>query len=71
LFGLVDPFFGSQISFQEMAIAFLSAGGEDGICAILEGFQQMQCIQFPGAHQFNDAHVGRILQPHGAGQVGG
>jgi hypothetical protein len=42
--------FSSQISFQEMAIAFLSASGEDSVGAILEGFQEMQSIQLTGAH---------------------
>jgi hypothetical protein len=47
---LLNPFSGSQISFQEMAIAFLSAGNESGIGAILKGFQQVKGIHFPGAH---------------------
>lgn len=37
--GLLNPFFRSQISFQEMAFAFLSAGNEDGIGSILKGFK--------------------------------
>jgi hypothetical protein len=47
---LINSLFGSQISFQEMTIAFLSAGGENGICAVFKGFQQMQGIQLAGAH---------------------
>jgi hypothetical protein len=35
---LINPLFGSHISFQEMAIAFLSASRENGVGAVLEGF---------------------------------
>jgi hypothetical protein len=66
----LDLLFSSQISFQEMAIAFLSTSGEDCIRSILESFEEMDSIQLTGAHQFNDTHVGRILNPHGARQVG-
>lgn len=34
LLGLLNHLFRSQISFQEMAVAFLSAGNEDGIGSI-------------------------------------
>jgi hypothetical protein len=66
----MDTFFSSQISFQEMAIAFLSAGGEDSVSAVFEGFQQMQSIQLASTHQLYNAYIGRILNAHGAGQVG-
>jgi hypothetical protein len=69
LFGLVNAFFSSQISFQEMAIAFLSAGGKNR--TVLEGFQQMQGVQLARTHQLDNTHIRRILQPHGTGQVGG
>jgi hypothetical protein len=47
-----------------MAIAFLSAGGENSIGAIFEGFKQMNSIQLTGTHQLNNANTGRILYPH-------
>ena len=47
---LLDPLLRSQISFQEMTIAFLSAGDEDSISPVLEGFQQMERIHFTGTH---------------------
>jgi len=56
--------FGSQISFQEMAIAFLSAGGEDGVSAIFKGFEKVERVKFPSAHQLHDAHIGGILKTH-------
>jgi len=54
-----------------MTIAFLSPGDEDGVNPILEGFQQMERIHFAGAHEFYYTHIGRILHPHRARQVGG
>jgi hypothetical protein len=33
-----------------MTIAFLSAGDEDSISPVLEGFQQMERIHFTGTH---------------------
>lgn len=54
-----------------MTIAFLSASGKNGIGAILKGFQQVYGVQFAGAHQLDDTHIRRILDPHGPGQVGG
>ena len=53
-----------------MAIALLSAGGEDGISAIFESLEQMQSIQLAGTHQFNDAYGWRVLDAHGPSQVG-
>lgn len=49
-FGLLHPPFRSQISFQEMAVAFLSAGDEYGIGSVFQGFEYMDCVQFPGTH---------------------
>jgi hypothetical protein len=69
-FSLIYFFLGSQISFQEMAIALLSASGENGIRAVFKGFQKVQRIQFARAHQLNDTDTGGILDTHRACQVG-
>ncbi len=47
---LLDPLLRSQISFQEMTIAFLSAGDEGSINPVLEGFQQMERVHFTCTH---------------------
>ena len=69
--GLLDPLFCSQISFQEMTIAFYSASHEGGISATFEGFQQVERIHFAGAHQLDDPDVRRIFQAHRTSQVSG
>ena len=52
-----------------MTIAFLSAGNKGGVNSILEGFQQMECIYFPGALKFYYSYIGSIFHTHGACQI--
>ncbi len=49
LFGIGDPFFGSEISFQEMAVSHFSAADHDGVGPGLKGLQNMQDIHLAGA----------------------
>ena len=69
LLGLLNLLLGSEISFQEMTIAFLSASHEDSVSAIFKRLEQMEGIHRAGAHQLDDAHVRGILQAHGTGEV--
>ena len=48
----------------------MAAGDQHGVGAHLERLDDQVEIDAPGAGQADDPHVGRILQPVGAGQVG-
>jgi len=58
-----DPPLGLYISFQEMAVAFLSAGDQDRVRTGLEGLEQMGHVHPAGAHEFHDPYVRGIFQP--------
>lgn len=49
VFGMGYPFFGSEISFQEMAVSHFSAADHDGVGTGLKGLQNMQDIHLAGA----------------------
>ena len=49
LFGMGDSFFGSEISFQEMAVSHFSATDQDGVGAGLKGLEDMEDIHLAGA----------------------
>ncbi len=49
LFGMGDSFFGSEISFQEMAVSHFSATDQEGVGAGLKGFENVQDIHLAGA----------------------
>ena len=54
-----------------MALPFQTAGDKDGVGAFLECLHQEQGIDLAGTGQADDPDIGRILQPHRTGQVGG
>jgi len=64
LLGIGHPFFSSEISFQEMAVAYFSAADQKGIGPDFEGLQDVQDIDLPGAQELHDPHIVGILQPH-------
>jgi hypothetical protein len=64
------PGFGSLISFQEMASAFLSAGYEGGVSSIFKSLQELQSFHTAAAHQSDYSHIRRILQTHRTGGIG-
>jgi hypothetical protein len=70
LFGVTDPTPRPLISFQEMAFSLQSAGHEDSVSAPIQGFEEIDWLDFPGAHYLNYANIGWILEPHGSGKVG-
>lgn len=47
-FGMLDPLIGSDISFQEMAVADLSPTHENRIRPDLQGLEQMEHLDFSG-----------------------
>jgi len=53
-----------------MTFPFQSARNEDRICPFLKGREQMEDIHLSRAEELDNPHVGRILQPHGTGQIG-
>jgi hypothetical protein len=69
LFSMLHSFFGSEISFQEMAVADFSATHQNAVRPCLECFQNVDGINLAGAGQFYDSHGRRILQAHGTGHV--
>ncbi len=56
----VDPFFGFDISLQEMTLALQSTGDEHAVNSPLKGPQDVNVIQLAGAQQADDFNVGRI-----------
>jgi hypothetical protein len=68
-FCVFHPLFGSEISFQEMAVADFSAAHQQGIGSPLKGLQHMLDIHLAGAKVFDDPHVVRVLEPQGSGHV--
>jgi hypothetical protein len=63
LLGVLYPFAGSEISFQEMAAAGLSPAHEDGVSPGLEPLQNVDNVDAAGAQVLDDAYRGRVLHP--------
>ena len=68
---VLHPFFGSEISFQEMAGTNLSSTYQDSVRPSLECFQNMNSINLACTGQFYNSHGRGILQAHGTGHIGG
>jgi len=52
-----------------MAVADVSAGNQDAVCSFQEGLEQKAVIQPAGAHEPDQADIGRILHAGHPGQV--
>jgi hypothetical protein len=63
-------FGGVDITVQVMAVAEVSAEHEDGVEPTAQTLQHEDGIHPPGAHGQYRPHIGRILAPGDAGQVG-
>ncbi len=61
---------GIRITFQVMTGAFQSACHHDAVCAVLKGFKSIQDVEFAGAGQQHDSHIGWILHARGAREIG-
>jgi hypothetical protein len=66
---VLHPFFGSEISLQEMAVTNLSATHQNSVRPRLERFQNMNGINLACAGQFYNSHGRRVLETHGTGHV--
>jgi hypothetical protein len=69
LLGVLNPSLCSYISFQEMALTFQSPGDEYCVGPFLECLEDIKAVNLARAQKPYYAHVGRVLQSHGAGQV--
>ena len=54
---MVYPFFGSEISFQEMAVANLSTAHKNRVSTRLKPFQYMNDLDFPGTKVLYDPNI--------------
>ena len=61
---------GVVVAGRVVAIARMAAGDQHGVGAHLERLDDQVEVDAAGAGQADDAHVGRILQPVRAGQIG-
>ena len=68
---VVDPLARPEVALEVVALALQAAGGVDAVGAGLDGAQQVDDLELAGAGQLDHADVGRVLQAHAAGQVGG
>jgi hypothetical protein len=68
---VLDAALGDEITFQVMAIPFQSTGYHNTVGPAFKGVQYLSHVQLAGAGNFNDPHVGGVLESHGPGQVGG
>jgi hypothetical protein len=69
--GMVYSFFGSEISFQEMAVTDLSTAHKNRISARLKRFQYMNDLYFAGTKILYNPDIYRVLQPLGSSHVCG
>jgi len=67
--GVIDPAFGAEVAFHEMAAAFETAGHQHAVRAVLQRFHEVFGFQPAGAGGAYDAHVGRILDAHDPRQI--
>jgi hypothetical protein len=68
--GFFNDLLTSNITFQVMAIANVSAGYQYAVCPFQKSPQQESVIDSAGAHQADQAHGGRILDAGNTGQIG-
>jgi hypothetical protein len=61
---------GFEISFQEMTFTFQSPGHVYAVSTTVESGQQVQDVHSTAARHLDHFYVARIIQPHGAGQIG-
>jgi hypothetical protein len=52
-----------------MAVSGMTPSDQHAICSVDEGFEDIDRIHRSRTHQMNDADIGRILLPRGAGQI--
>ena len=67
--GVIDPAFGAEVAFHEMAAAFEAAGHQHAVRAVLERLHEVFGLQPARAGGADDADVGRILDAHGPRQI--
>ena len=61
---------GLVVAFLVVAVAGVAAADEHAVGALGEGLQDELRVEAAGAHDPDDAHVGRVRHARGAGQVG-
>ena len=69
ILNVFHPPFRLRITFQVMACSFQSARDQNTILAALERAQSVQHVQFAGAGQQHNAHVGRVLNARRAREI--
>jgi hypothetical protein len=67
--GIVYLLLGSGISLQEMALSLKSPRDENGIGTPFKGRKEVKDIKAARARELDDAHRGRVFQPHRPGQI--
>ena len=67
--GFLNDILASDITFQVMAVADMSAGNQDAVCPFQERLEQEAVIDPAGAHESDQTDIGRILHAGHPGQV--
>ena len=65
-----DTAAGFEVAGLVVAVAGVAAADEDAIGAFEEGLGDVDGVEAAGAHEADDADVGRVLDARGAGKVG-
>jgi hypothetical protein len=68
--GFFDYRLTSNITFQVMTIADVSAGYQDAVCAFQKSPEQKAVIHSAGAHYPDQTYIARILYAGHPGQIG-
>jgi hypothetical protein len=68
---VLDPAFSCKITFQVMAIPFQSTSHHHTVNSLLKGVKHLYHVQFAGAGNFDNPHIGWVLESHSPGQIGG
>ena len=68
--GFFDDLLAFYITLQVMTVADVSAGHQDAVGALDKSLEQKSVIHPAGAHEPDQAHMGRVLHPGHPGQVG-